>query len=129
MQPGKLGGALPVIIEGDEATWEETAEQLDDIFLGDAEVRRRSFLPDAGPRGGDAPVITPEGHQVLDIQFYEGLKLYGGDTEYTEIAAEIEKVPGVVTHGLIAGGSAFGSVVVVIASAEGPPKLVSLNGA
>lgn len=123
-----LDGELPVIIEGDETTWEETAEELDDLFLGDAEVRRRSFLPDAGPRGGDAPVVTPEGHYVLDIQFYEGLKLYGEDAEYREIAAEIEKVPGVVTHGLIVGAeNAVGSPVVVVVAPEGPPRLVGLN--
>lgn len=33
-----LGGSLPVLI--DEGDWEETAEEIDDIFLGDAEVSR-----------------------------------------------------------------------------------------
>lgn len=83
------------------------AEELDDLFLGDAEVRwrdvkctgrhcqfglsllavdkkapicwslpcsqvwRRSTQPGAGPRGGDAPVVTPEGWNVLDIRFGE----------------------------------------------------------
>lgn len=34
---GRLGGALPVVIE--EGDWEATGEEIDDIFLGDAEVR------------------------------------------------------------------------------------------
>jgi ribose 5-phosphate isomerase A len=32
----RLAGYLPVVIEGDD--WEEPAETLDDIFLGDAEI-------------------------------------------------------------------------------------------
>jgi len=35
----RLGGTLPVFIEASEGTeWEETAEALDDLFLGDAEI-------------------------------------------------------------------------------------------
>lgn len=33
-----LGGSFPVVIDGSE--WEDTAEEIDDIFLGDAEVSR-----------------------------------------------------------------------------------------
>jgi len=36
----RLGGDVPVEICGDESNWEETAEVLDDTFLGDAEIRR-----------------------------------------------------------------------------------------
>jgi hypothetical protein len=32
----RLNGVVPVLVE--DATWEETAEQLDDIFIGDAEI-------------------------------------------------------------------------------------------
>jgi ribose 5-phosphate isomerase A len=32
----RLTGALPVVIEGEN--WEDTAEELDDMFLSDAEV-------------------------------------------------------------------------------------------
>jgi hypothetical protein len=38
----RLGGALPVLVDGED--WEATAEELDDIFLGDA---------------GEAPEPTP----------------------------------------------------------------------
>ena len=34
---GRLGNALPIVIEGGEE-WEEAAEELDSMFLGDAEV-------------------------------------------------------------------------------------------
>lgn len=35
----RLGGTLPVFINATEGTeWEETAEALDDLFLGDAEI-------------------------------------------------------------------------------------------
>lgn len=33
---GRLGGSLPVAIEAEG--WEEAAEELDDTFLGDAEL-------------------------------------------------------------------------------------------
>lgn len=32
----RLRGVLPVVVEGE--FWEDTAEELDDIFVGDAEV-------------------------------------------------------------------------------------------
>lgn len=62
---------------------------------------RRAFKEGAGPRGGDAPVITADGHYVLDVQFYEGLKLFGEDVPYEAVAEEIEAVDGVVAHGLV----------------------------
>lgn len=34
---GRLGNALPIVIEGGD-DWEEAAEELDSMFLGDAEV-------------------------------------------------------------------------------------------
>lgn len=61
---------------------------------------RRSFDPDAGPRGGDYPVITKDGNMILDIAFYEGLKLFGEKVPSSRIVEEIEAVPGVVAHGL-----------------------------
>jgi hypothetical protein len=177
----RLGGSLPVFIEASEGSeWEETAEALDDIFLGDAEIwyvhqtdclygggegraaqsgcvrgvsfnhqyswqqqpsgtqrltaaldgsactlpppscgasssgvvllgvscmlrecigrkmwnkppfvsvccnhpytcRRRPTSGSANPRGGQAPYISPDGHNICDIRFYEGLKLFGED--------------------------------------------------
>ena len=39
--PIPLGGSVPVAIVGGQSEWEECAEELDDIFLGDADVWRR----------------------------------------------------------------------------------------
>ncbi|KAG6530586.1 hypothetical protein ZIOFF_012827 [Zingiber officinale] len=64
---GELGGSIPVLITS--GNWLETAEQIDDLFLGDAEVWRRSLSGGAGPLGGDFPLVTKEGHHVLDVIF------------------------------------------------------------
>lgn len=104
---GRLHGDLPVIIDADD--WEETAEELDDLFLGDAEVWRRSS--DVGglssPRGGQNPYISCEGHTIIDIRFYEqGFSLDGdSNVQYGQIAEKIDELPGVVTHGLVARGA------------------------
>ncbi|PSC69203.1 putative ribose-5-phosphate isomerase chloroplastic isoform B [Micractinium conductrix] len=110
----RLGGSLPVAVE--EEAWEDSGELLDDIFLGDAELWRRSTEEGVGPRGGDAPYVSPEGHALIDIRFYEGLKLLGEDADYGSIAREIESVEGVVAHGLMANVAA----AAVVATAAGP---------
>lgn len=99
----RLKGQVPIVIQGDLDTWEETAEEIDDIFLGDAEVKRRSYSATANPRGGEHPVVTHEGHMILDVDFYGPLKLFGEEVPYEDIAATIESVPGVITHGLVVG--------------------------
>lgn len=99
----RLKGPLPVYIDADD--WEETAEELDDIFLGDAEIWRRSNDPDAGPRGGNNPYVSPEGLAIVDIRFYEQGLSFDGDAEveYEYIARMIDETPGVVAHGLVIG--------------------------
>lgn len=58
----------------------------------------------SNPRGGDNPYVSPEGHNIVDIRFYEGFKLFGEDVEdYGAIAAEVEQIGGVVAHGLLLG--------------------------
>eukprot|EP00258_Populus_trichocarpa_P020672 XP_024436691.1 probable ribose-5-phosphate isomerase 4, chloroplastic isoform X2 [Populus trichocarpa] len=64
---GGLEGSIPVVVQA--LNWMETAEEIDDLFLGDAEVWRRSSIGQAGPTGGDYPFITREGHNVLDVIF------------------------------------------------------------
>lgn len=72
----RLCASLPVAIDADR--WEEVAEELDDIFLGDAEVWRRPAEGTANPRGGHNPYVSPDGdHAIVDLRFYEGLKLFG----------------------------------------------------
>lgn len=70
-------------------------------------------------RGGDNPYLSPEGHHLLDVRFYEGLKLVGEDEKYENIIQEISAVPGVVTHGLMFGLA----TAAVIASREGTKVL------
>ncbi|CAD7699167.1 unnamed protein product [Ostreobium quekettii] len=94
----RLGGWLPVVIEGDN--WEDIAEEIDTIFLGDAEIWRRPTEGTANPRGGNNPYLSPEGHNIIDIRFDGTLKLYGEEVEYEKISNEIMAVAGVVTHGL-----------------------------
>ncbi|KAL4853873.1 putative ribose-5-phosphate isomerase 4 [Chlorella vulgaris] len=110
----RLGGTLPVAVE--EEGWEDVGEELDDIFLGDAELWRRSTEEGAGPRGGDSPYVSAEGHALIDIKFYEGLKMTGEDADYSVIASEIEGVPGVVAHGLMSNVAA----AAVVAGRDGP---------
>ncbi|KAF6254707.1 ribose-5 phosphate isomerase-related protein [Scenedesmus sp. NREL 46B-D3] len=97
----QLCASLPVFIDGSQ--WEEPAEALDDLFLGDAEIWRRPASGVANPRGGDNPYMSPDGHNIVDVRFYEGMKLFGEDAKYDQIAQEIEQIEGVVTHGLLLG--------------------------
>ncbi|THG00653.1 hypothetical protein TEA_011322 [Camellia sinensis var. sinensis] len=62
-----LEGSLPVLIKS--FNWMETAEEIEDLFLGDAEVWRRPSIGHADPTGGNFPLITREGHNVLDVIF------------------------------------------------------------
>jgi ribose 5-phosphate isomerase A len=127
----RLGGSIPVLIEADEDIWEDIAEDLDDIFIGDAEIRRRSVNPDAGPRGGNSPVITADGNMVLDIQFLEGLKLFGKDETYDKIVTEIEGVDGVLEHGLVVGvatKAVVGTVLVSAMEEDGEEELQEERG-
>lgn len=56
---------------------------------------------------------------VLDIRFDE-LKLFGKAVPYEAIAAAIEEVPGVVTHGLVVGAAD----VAVVASSDAAQPIV-----
>ncbi|CAI9299527.1 unnamed protein product [Lactuca saligna] len=51
--------------------WMETAEEIDDLFVEDVEVWRRACIGrgHVGPTGSDVPVVTREGHNVLDVIF------------------------------------------------------------
>ncbi|XP_031499578.1 probable ribose-5-phosphate isomerase 4, chloroplastic isoform X1 [Nymphaea colorata] len=92
---GKLDGSIPVLVR--TAGWMETAEQIDDTFLGDAEVWRRSSYGHAGPLGGDFPLVTKEGHNILDVIFTSPIM------DLAKVAKSLEKIDGVVDHGIIYG--------------------------
>jgi len=100
----RLGGQLPVAIEGDELEWEEIAEEVDDLLVTDAEITRRSNREEANTRGMPDPVIgkTRDGAStmLLDVAFYDGLRLMGEEIPYETLRREIEIIPGVVAAGL-----------------------------
>ncbi|XVF23063.1 hypothetical protein REPUB_Repub13aG0005700 [Reevesia pubescens] len=89
----QLEGSIPVLVES--LNWLETAEVVDDLFLGDAEVWRRPSIGHADPLGGDFPLVTREGHNVLDIIFTSPI------ASLAKVAESLEKVDGVVDHGTV----------------------------
>ncbi|XP_027339617.1 probable ribose-5-phosphate isomerase 4, chloroplastic isoform X2 [Abrus precatorius] len=90
---GGLEGSIPVLIQS--LNWMAIAEEIDDMFLGDAEVWRRPSIGQAGPLGGDFPLLTREGHNVLDVIFTSPIE------NLAEVAKSLGKVDGVVDHGVI----------------------------
>ncbi|KAL3522937.1 hypothetical protein ACH5RR_015771 [Cinchona calisaya] len=88
-----LDGSIPVLIQ--PLNWMETAEEIDDLFLGDAEVWRRPSIGHADPLGGDFPMVTKEGYNVLDVIFTSPI------ISLAEIANSLDQVDGVVEHGVI----------------------------
>lgn len=51
--------------------------------------RRRPASGTANPRGGNNPYLSPEGHNILDIRFYEQLKLVGEDAPVSVCLCEL----------------------------------------
>ena len=110
--PAPLGGGVPIAVVGGQMEWEECAEELDDMFLGDAEVWRRGSELEANPRGGKQPYVSADGsHTIVDLRFNDPLNdgarwddgfLLAGDvaTPY-QIAAEVEDIDGVLAHGIM----------------------------
>lgn len=82
-------------------------------------LRRRSYEEGASPRGGDTPYITAEGNMILDITFYDGLKLYGERAEYSKIVEEIMHVPGVQAVGLVVKQASQAASVAVMTEQDG----------
>ncbi|KAL5577844.1 hypothetical protein UlMin_019543 [Ulmus minor] len=90
---GGLEGSIPVLVNS--LNWLVAAEEIDDLFLGDAEVWRRPTIGHAGPLGGDFPLVTREGHNVLDVIFTSPIQ------SLVEVAESLDKVDGVVDHGIV----------------------------
>lgn len=90
---GSVEGSIPVLIKS--VNWLETAEEIDDLFLGDAEVWRRPAIGYAGPLGGDFPLVTKEGHNILDVIFTSPME------SLVEVAKILDQIDGVVEHGVI----------------------------
>jgi hypothetical protein len=119
-----LSGSVPILVDAEE--WEEIAEALDDEFLGDASVWRRPSSGAADPSGGDFPYLSPEGYTLLDLIFEEGLRIAGVAASAADVAAAIESVPGVLAHGLEAGGRVHAAIVAAPpgAGAAAPPRVL-----
>jgi len=92
-------GSIPVLVKS--GNWIDTAEEIDDLFLGDAEVWRRPSFGTAGPLGGDHPLVTKEGHHVLDVIFTTPIPDLG------QVAEKLEKISGVVDHGIICSNQSY----------------------
>ncbi|CAJ2662627.1 unnamed protein product [Trifolium pratense] len=90
---GHLEGSIPVLIQS--LNWLAIAEEIDDMFLGDAEVWRRSSIGQVDPLGGDFPLVTKEGHNVLDVIFTSPIP------NLAEVAKILDNIDGVVDHGVI----------------------------
>ena len=105
LEDGRLRGTLPVMIDGDELEWEEVAEEVDDLFVTDAEITRRSNQEAANTRGFPDPVIVENADgsssMTLDVAFFEEFKLFGQESAYREIENEVEGIEGVLAAGLV----------------------------
>ncbi|KAF5944869.1 hypothetical protein HYC85_018946 [Camellia sinensis] len=76
-------------LQGEESIIQEK------LFLSHKVYRRRPFTGHAGPTGGDFPLITREGHNVLDVIFTSPI------LDLVEVANTLENIDGVVDHGVI----------------------------
>ncbi|KAK1308397.1 hypothetical protein QJS10_CPA09g01120 [Acorus calamus] len=88
-----LDGSIPVLVLS--YNWMETAEEIDDMFLGDAGVWRRPTMGHADPLGGDFPLVTREGHNVLDVIFTSPI------LNLAQVVHGLDQIDGVVDHGVI----------------------------
>lgn len=88
-----LDGSIPILVN--PLNWMATAEEIDDLFLGDAEVWRRPSVGLAGPHGGQFPLVTREGHNVIDVIFTSPI------LSLAEVSMSLDNIDGVVEHGII----------------------------
>ena len=85
--------------------------ELDDIFLGDADVWRRGAEVEANPRGGKRRTSHPTaftrswtgGSTTLrhGERWDDGFQLFGSAATPYQIAREVETVDGVLAHGIV----------------------------
>jgi ribose 5-phosphate isomerase A len=81
----RLGQRVRLPVEVVRFGWRDTGRRI------------AHLLPDAERRAvGDEPYMTDEGHWILDCKVPE-------DADLVELAAELDRVPGVVSHGLFLG--------------------------
>ncbi|KAL6201592.1 hypothetical protein ACLB2K_025305 [Fragaria x ananassa] len=88
-----MDGSIPVLVN--PVNWMETAEEIDDLFLGDAELWRRPSVGLAGPHGGQFPLVTREDHKVIDVIFTSPI------LSLAEVSMSLDNIDGVIEHGII----------------------------
>ncbi|KAK9068857.1 hypothetical protein SSX86_012973 [Deinandra increscens subsp. villosa] len=88
-----IEGSIPVLVKS--VSWMDTAEEIDDLFVGDAEVWRRPSMGHADPTGGNFPLVTSEGHNVLDVIFTSPIP------NLAEVATLLNSIDGVACHGIV----------------------------
>ncbi|XP_021993908.1 probable ribose-5-phosphate isomerase 4, chloroplastic isoform X1 [Helianthus annuus] len=86
-------GSIPVLVNS--VSWMDTAEEIDDLFVGDAEVWRRPSMGHADPTGGNFPLVTTDGHNILDVIFTTPIP------NLAEVANLLNSIDGVACHGII----------------------------
>jgi hypothetical protein len=47
----------------------------------------------ANPRGGENPYLSPDGHNIVDVRFYEGMKLFGEDAQVRQQQQQQQHLP------------------------------------
>lgn len=90
----RLGETQPLPVEVVRFGWRDTRRRL--LDLTPTCLQRITSERDASLSGLGEPVITEEGHHVLDC-------LLPPDADVAELGAAIRAVPGVVEHGLFLG--------------------------
>nr|CAD1819599.1 unnamed protein product [Ananas comosus var. bracteatus] len=99
-----VDGSIPVLVNC--GNWMETAEEIDDLFL----EMPRPTSGQADPMGGDFPLVTKEGHHILDVIFTSPILDLG------QVAESLDQIAGVVDHGII---FSVNPCVAIIASKNG----------
>jgi len=114
-----FGGSVPICMEAE--SWEEIAEEIDDIFLGDASLWRRSLTESlTEPFGGAHPYCSADGLTIVDLSFDDGYKIDGEPVSPAEVAAALESVPGVVAHGLVVDAARVKCAIVALPGSTTP---------
>eukprot|EP00892_Ulva_mutabilis_P010596 jgi/Ulvmu1/7909/UM004_0141.1 len=100
----RLGRDLPVLL--DNEGWEDAAEEVDDIFVGDAEIWRRTAdaTPATSPKGDPNPYVSADGHTIIDVKFYGDFCLVeDSGVPYEKLVQEVMAISGVLSVGLMEG--------------------------
>jgi ribose 5-phosphate isomerase A len=85
-------GAFPLPVEVVRFGWQVTQARIETL-LDDADVEGRQVTPRLGP---DGPLVTDEGHHILDLHL-------GRIGDARGLATALNALPGVVEHGLFIG--------------------------